>query len=86
MKFRAAGFNKVRVGELFNLFEGTVEHKVNAIIFCVYNVDETAFETFKKPGKVAMQKCNIANVVNLKCGERNHYNSSCLMATIYVLW
>jgi hypothetical protein len=51
MKFRAAGFNKVRVGELFNLLEGAVEQNVNAIIFYVYNVDETALEALKKPEK-----------------------------------
>jgi hypothetical protein len=45
MNFNAAGFNKVRVGELCNLLEGAVEQNVNAIIFYVYKVDETAFET-----------------------------------------
>jgi hypothetical protein len=40
----------------------------------------------KKPGKVLMEKCNIADVVKLKCEERNHYNSNCLMAAIHVLW
>jgi hypothetical protein len=65
MKFRAAGFNKVRVGELFNLLKGIVELKVNAIMSYAYNVDKTAFETLKKTGKVEMEKCYIANVVNL---------------------
>ena len=26
-----------------------------------------------------MEKCNFADLVNLKCKERNHYNSSCLL-------
>ena len=45
---RAEGFSKVRVSELFNLLELTVEHKVNAIRIYMYNVDDTAFITFKK--------------------------------------
>jgi hypothetical protein len=42
----------------------------------VYNVDETALTTFyKKTGKAIMQKWNIADLINLKCEERNEYNS-----------
>jgi hypothetical protein len=46
MKFRAAGFNKGGVRELFNLLERTVEPKVNAIRIYVYKVEETVLTTF----------------------------------------
>jgi len=52
------------------LLERIVEQKGSAVRIYVYNVDETALTTFKK--KVVIKKCNIANVVNLKCEERNH--------------
>lgn len=83
---RAEGFSKVRVSELFNLLELTVEHKVNAIRIYMYNVDDTAFITFKKkknPGKMIKEKYNIADVVS--CEEMNHYNRNCLMAAMHVL-
>jgi len=34
----AAGFSKDSVSAVFNLLERTVEHYVNGIIICVYNV------------------------------------------------
>jgi hypothetical protein len=64
MKFRAAGFNKVRLGELFNLLEGIVELKVNAIMSYAYNVDKTAFETLKKT-----RKSGNGEMLHRKCGQ-----------------
>ena len=46
-KSRAADFSKVRVSELFNLLERTVEHEVNGIRIYVYNADGTALTIFQ---------------------------------------
>ena len=46
----------------------------------MYNVYDTVLTTFqKKNGKVIMEKCNIADLVSLKCEESNQYNSNCLL-------
>jgi len=45
-KFRAAGFSKDRVRELFKLIERSVAHEVNVTRICVYNVAATALTIF----------------------------------------
>jgi len=46
MKFRAEGFSKEKVSELFNLSESIVNSKLNTARLYVYNVFETALTTF----------------------------------------
>jgi hypothetical protein len=46
MKFRAGGFSKEKVSELFNLSESIVNSKLKSARVYVYNVFETALTTF----------------------------------------
>ena len=60
-QFGAAGFSEDGVSESFNLFQRTVEFKVNYVVIYMYNMYGSALKTFKdKTGKVIMEKCNIS--------------------------
>lgn len=80
---RLAGFSKDRVSELFNFFKELLNTKL-MLLESVYNIDQIALTTFLKNRKSDMEKWNIADVVNLKCEERNHYNH-CLICQQYWL-
>lgn len=83
MMSRLAGFSKDRVSELFNFFKELLNTKL-MLLESVYNIDQIALTTFLKNRKSDMEKWNIADVVNLKCEERNHYNH-CLICQQYWL-
>jgi len=55
------------------LLERTVEHEVNASRIYVYDADGTAVNSILQDNRKSdMEKCNIADLVKLKCKERNH--------------
>ncbi|XP_025829080.1 uncharacterized protein LOC112904074 [Agrilus planipennis] len=74
---RSKGFNKERVNEFFDKYEGILEqHKFTADK--VYNVDETALSTVHKPSKVIAQKGK-HQVGALTSGERG-LTTTCVCA------
>jgi hypothetical protein len=66
---RPAGFSKDSVSELFNLLQRTVER----VRQCFNNI----LEGTGVGG--AMEECNFAYLVSLKCEESSHYNSHFLL-------
>jgi hypothetical protein len=52
---RAAGFNRQRVGEFFNLLQNTV-HDEDLTPDRIFNMDETGFSSVQKPQKVFARK------------------------------
>ena len=80
-----AVFIEDSVRKLFSLLDITVEHKFNAIRICVYNVDETTWRIFQKNYENDLEECNIADLVNLKCEERNHYKQRLIFQRYWLL-